>query len=140
MPNHSIYRRQAEKNENTAIAAQSGFPDWAVIMCFYAALHWVNDYAYCNNEMEELKPEFYIDENGNKPSEHGARKKYVRKIARSKKISSLESAYKKLFDESMKARYLQGLENDNCTAVEHYLEAGVQFCFNYLNQIKKGLS
>jgi hypothetical protein len=51
----SVYRRQAESNEQTAIAAKKGFPDWAVIMCFYAALHWVNDYAFHQGEIEELE-------------------------------------------------------------------------------------
>ncbi len=51
----------------------------------------------------------------------------------------LETAYKNLFDESMKARYLKELEDENCTAREHYLETGIQFCFDYLEQVKKGL-
>ncbi|MEP0755724.1 hypothetical protein NDA03_26435 [Trichocoleus sp. Lan] len=139
MPNHSVYRRQAEKNENTAKAAQSGFFDWAVIMCFYAALHWVNDYAFRNNEMGKLEPSFYVDENGKKPSEHGARLRYVKRVARRTGYMELETAYKNLFAESMKARYLQGLEEEDCTAVDHYKTVGVQFCFDYLEKVKKGL-
>jgi hypothetical protein len=136
MPNHSVYRQQAEKNEITAKAAKNGFPDCAVIMCFYAALHWVNDYAFRNNEMIDLNPTFYSNEISN----HEARKKYVKKIARQRRYMKLETAYKNLFDESMKARYLKELEDENCTAREHYLETGIQFCFDYLEQVKKGLS
>jgi hypothetical protein len=135
MESQSVYQRQAEKNEQTADAARSGFPDWAVIMCFYAALHWVNDYAFRNNEMRELEPGFHDD----RPSNHEARKRYVKKIARNKRYIDLEKAYKNLFDESMKARYLKGLEDEECTATDHYSECGVKFCFDYLEQIKKGL-
>lgn len=135
MQNPSVYRRQAEKNENTARAAQAGYSDWAVIMCFYAALHWVNDYAFRNNEMIELKKEFYSDSF----SDHTARNKYVAKIARRKNYPKLETAYKNLFEESMKARYLKDLEDEDCTATEHYSKDDVQICFEYLEQIKKGL-
>ena len=72
MPNQSVYQRQAECNEKTALAAQSGFPDWAVIMCFYAALHWVNHYALCNGDTKEL------DEGDDSP--HHIQRKYVKKF------------------------------------------------------------
>jgi hypothetical protein len=140
MVNYNVYRRQAEKNEDTAKAARSGFPDWAVIMCFYAALHWVNDYAFRNNEMINTKPSFYCDDNGKKPSEHRAKQNYIKHVARRKNNPKLETAYKNLFDESMKARYLKELEDEDCTATDYYSEVGVQFCFDYLEQIKKGLS
>jgi len=132
MPNQSVYQRQAECNEKTALAAQSGFPDWAVIMCFYAALHWVNHYALCNGDMKEL------DEGDDSP--HHIRRKYVKKISRENKWRDLEECYELLFRASMTARYLRGLEDLDRTAREHYATSGVQPYFDYLDKIKKRLS
>ncbi len=73
--NHSVYRQQAEFNEQTANAARFGFPDWAVIMCFYAALHWVNDHAFQAGRIQD----FSDDE---ETSPHKLRRKYVKEIAR----------------------------------------------------------
>lgn len=132
MTEPSIYRRQAELNEQTARAAQLGFPDWAVIMCFYAALHWVNDYAFRQGDIGE----FESDDD----SPHGLRRKYVKRIARSKGWRDLEEAYELLYRASMTARYLRDLEDLNITAREHYATHDIQFCFDYLEVIKKRLS
>lgn len=132
MPDPNVYQRQAECNEKTAKAAQSGFPDWAVIMCFYAALHWVNHYAFCNGDINEF-------DNGD-DSPHQLRRKYVQKIARKNKWPDLEKYYELLFQASMTARYLRGLEDLNRTAVAHYSKSGVECYFDYLDKIKKRLS
>ncbi len=42
----SIYEQHARLNEEIAKIAHTEAPEWAIIMYFYAALHWVNDYAY----------------------------------------------------------------------------------------------
>ncbi|MBG1257737.1 MULTISPECIES: hypothetical protein [Nostoc] len=133
MPNQSIYQQQAEFNEKTAIAAQSGFPDWAVIMCFYAALHWVNDYAFREGNIKEF-------DTNDDYSPHKLRRMYVKKIAKLNRWNDLEEAYELLYRASMTARYLRGLENQNCTAREYYAKNGVQFCFDDLEKIKKRLS
>lgn len=132
MPDPSVYRRQAELNEKTALAAQTGFPDWAVIMCFYAALHWVNDYAFRQGDIGEF------DDDDTSP--HKLRRHYVQKISRKNKWRDLEEAYELLFRASMTARYLRGLEGLNRTAREHYTKNGVQFCFDYLEVVKSRLS
>jgi hypothetical protein len=130
----SIYRKQAILNEETAKAARLGFPDWAVVMCFYAALQWVNDYAFRQGKIQEFN---VGDEN---ISPHKLRKTFVKKVARENKWNDLEEAYELLYRASMTARYLRGLENQNCTAREHYAKNGVDFCFQYLETIKKRLS
>ena len=45
MTDRSIYFQQAQANEESAKMAQKDSPEWAIIMYFYAALHYVNDYA-----------------------------------------------------------------------------------------------
>jgi hypothetical protein len=131
MPEDSVYRRQARSNEETAKAARSGFPDWAVIMCFYAALHWINDYALRHGEIDS----FDVSDS----SPHSARRKYVKKLARAKRWEDLQDAYEILFRASMTARYLQDLEELNCSAREHYKKYGVDFCFDCLKTIKNRL-
>jgi hypothetical protein len=135
----SVYCRQAESNEQTAIAAKKGFPDWAVIMCFYAALHWVNDYAFHQGEIEELEGTGDKDTSQNL---HKLRRLYVKKIARINNWRDLEEAYELLFRASMTARYLRGLESLNRTAREHYSnnESFVQNCFDDLAIVKSRLS
>ncbi len=133
MPNLSVYQQQAEFNEQTAKAAQSGFPDWAVIMCFYAALHWVNDYAFRQGDIKNF------ENDGDSDSPHKRRRMYVKKIAKQNNWKDLEEAYELLYRVSMTARYLEGLEKQNCTAREHYAKNDIQFCFEYLEKIKKRL-
>lgn len=113
-PNQNIYQLQAEINEKNAELAQKDFPEWAIIMYFYAALHWINDYAYQKNELDKFnKVEGY--------SQHGLRRNYVKEIAQRKNCRELYSSYNFLFNESLLARYL---ENDceclDCTAKEYY--------------------
>jgi hypothetical protein len=131
--NQSVYRQQAELNEQTANAARSGFPDWSVIMCFYAALHWVNDHAFREGRIQE----FSDDED---TSPHKRRRMYVKGIARKNKWPDLEDAYELLYRGSMTARYLRGLEELNCTARKYYADNNIQFYFDYLETVKKRLA
>jgi hypothetical protein len=135
----SVYRRQAESNEQTAIAAKKGFPDWAVIMCFYAALHWVNECAFQQGEIEELEE---AGDSDSSQTLHKIRRSYVKKIARKNKWRDFEDAYELLFRASMTARYLRGLESLNRTAREHYSnnDTVVQACFDALEVVKSRLS
>ncbi|NEP60724.1 MAG: hypothetical protein F6K31_27640 [Symploca sp. SIO2G7] len=132
MPEESVYRRQAKVNEDTANAARLGFPDWAVIMCFYAAIHWINDYAFRQGEKID-------DSDVSDSSPHKARGKYVKKLARAKKWGDLQDAYATLFRASMTARYLKDLEGKDRTAREHYAIYGVDFAFDCLKTIKNRL-
>jgi hypothetical protein len=152
----SIYQQQAEWNEATAQAAKKGFPDWAVIMCFYAALHWVNYHACLSGKIEELKVNESVS--GRTLTQHDLKKRYVQKIAREDKqaveakykspknnqfkegrqrAKELEDAYKLLYSASMRARYLDGL---SITAKEHYSGKDIDEYFHYLIVIKERFS
>lgn len=137
MTSDNVYKRQAEFNEQEAITAQNNCPDWAVIMFFYAALHWINHYAYENNELEAL----FEKERKSNDSMHKIKRDYVVQIAKNNNFKDLEKAYKYLFNASMTARYLENLDED-ITAREYYLrnKAEVSQCFRYLQDIKKKLS
>jgi hypothetical protein len=41
MPQDFVHQSQAEHNEKAANFVKNAYPDWAVTMCFYAAIHWV---------------------------------------------------------------------------------------------------
>ncbi|ALB40268.1 MAG: hypothetical protein HEQ13_20045 [Dolichospermum sp. DEX189] len=58
MTEPSIYLLQSQANEESAKIAQKYFPEWAIIMYFYAALHLINDYALELNQIDLLKPIF----------------------------------------------------------------------------------
>ncbi|NEQ71405.1 MAG: hypothetical protein F6K21_39760, partial [Symploca sp. SIO2D2] len=104
----------------------------AVVMCFYAALHWINDYASRQGEK--------IDNFGaSDSSQHSARWKYVKKLARAKNWGDLQDAYETLFRASITARYLKDLEGLDCSAREHYAKYGVDFAFDCLKTIKNRL-
>jgi hypothetical protein len=109
----SIYHLQAKANEESAKIAQEEFPEWAIIMYFYAALHFINDYAYERDELDKLQG-------------HSSRRQYVKDIARDIRQRDLIARYDDLFGESLLARYLEKEENNGefteleCTAREHY--------------------
>ncbi|MTJ10682.1 hypothetical protein [Anabaena sp. UHCC 0204] len=159
MPEASIYREQALLNENTAQAAKQGFCDWAVIMCFYSALHWVNYHAYTNGNSQELILDKSKYSKGTRiPTLHDLKFYYVEKIVNedSKKlrdtfqnsnnknykekleeVRKLQVAYESLFNASMRARYLHYLTT---TSRAHYTSQNIEYFFNNLEIIKKRLS
>ena len=101
-------------------------------MCFYAALHWVNDYAFRQGELEA----FSSDDD----SPHSLRRKYVKRIARRERWRDLEESYELLYRASMTARYLAGLENLGRTARKHYADINIQLYFESLDVIRKRLN
>jgi hypothetical protein len=44
-PSAQMHYEQAELNEKAALVVKEHQPDWAVTICFYAALHWIEGYA-----------------------------------------------------------------------------------------------
>ncbi|MBE9233762.1 hypothetical protein IQ231_19335 [Cuspidothrix issatschenkoi LEGE 03284] len=161
MPEASIYQEQAKLNEDIAqTAKKAGFSDWAIIMCFYSALHWVNYHAYNNGNSKDL----IIDKSKYKdekriPTAHDLKKIYVQKIAREDyqilkdkykypkeksllkkeaiELQKLEKAYEILFNASMTARYLDGL---TITARDYYKSQDIEYYFEKLEIIKKRFS
>ncbi|WP_353930224.1 hypothetical protein WJM97_18285 [Okeanomitos corallinicola TIOX110] len=95
------YLQQAKSNEQAAKSLENTFPDWAVTICFYAALHCVEYYACVRgSDIEQEYP-------GKSP--HERRRNYVIGLASQLKNRNLRKVYQDLEDESRKARYLQNL-------------------------------
>ncbi|MDF5733249.1 MAG: hypothetical protein PUP92_36015 [Rhizonema sp. PD38] len=98
------YLEQAQSNQQAAHSVEKSYPDWAVTMCFYAALHWVEHYACVEgSNIEQEYP-------GRSP--HESRRDYVDELARRLRNRNLRNAYEDLEKESRKARYLPGLNTD----------------------------
>ena len=116
MTEPSIYLLQAKANEESAKMSQKEFPEWAIIMYFYAALHLINDYALEVNQIDILK----VDEDS-KTSQHYLRRGYVKSISNYINCQDLQASYNFLFNESLLARYLVN-KNDilECSAREYY--------------------
>ncbi|MEI6442912.1 MAG: hypothetical protein WCO29_07245 [Nostocales cyanobacterium ELA583] len=95
------YLEQAKTNEQAARDLEKTYPDWAVTICFYAALHWVEYYA-CKKGCD-------INQEYPGPSPHSSRKDYIRELAFELGNRSLRNAYIELESESRKARYLQDI-------------------------------
>lgn len=161
MPEASIYKEQALLNENTAQAAKQGFCDWAVIMCFYSALHWVNYHAHTNGNSQELILDKSQYPKGTRvPTLHDLKFYYVQKIVNEdaeklidtfqnsnknnknykeklEEVKKLRVAYERLLNASMKARYLHDLTT---TSRAYYTSQNIEYFFNDLEIIKKRLS
>jgi hypothetical protein len=96
---------QAEHNERAARSTEGNYPDWAVTMYFYAALHWVEHYAKkkgCDIQID------YSD--GRSP--HECRRMYISDVAYEQSRRTLRTDYEELENESRKARYLEGLNSN----------------------------
>ena len=136
MSKQSIYEQQAKLNEENARKAHTESPEWAIIMYFYAALHWVNNYAHKRGEMSQLQ------DTNKTTSPHTLRKRYVKKVSKHKgNEDKLYENYKFLFDESMVARYLEDGEFEciNMTSREYYKECNIKDYIDSLETIKKML-
>lgn len=117
LPTAEVHRKQAENNEKIAQSIREDSPDWAVTICFYAALHWIECYA------KHMGVNIYAQYSGNSP--HERRRYYVYDIAHDFEQLNLRRAYEKLERESKKTRYLQNLdrEADKYCTIERVTEA-----------------
>jgi hypothetical protein len=97
----SKYRNQANFNHKLAHESREAFPDWAVTICFYTALHLVENFA-CERA---------VDIGGySQRSPHDARRLYVRDLARDLNNRNLRIVYEELERESKRSRYLKDLD------------------------------
>ncbi|WP_066426885.1 hypothetical protein [Anabaena sp. 4-3] len=97
------YLEQAKINEQAARSIQQSYPDWAVTMCFYAALHLIEHYACIKGfDIEQYKEQ-------DQESRHTTRRKYVDDLAVQLRSRNLRIAYTYLEQESRKARYLKDI-------------------------------
>ncbi len=140
----NTYRLQAESNERAARAAQENYPDWAVTMCFYSAIYWVNDYALLKGVDISLEYDPSLSTTPNKlPTMHQRRWNYIQNLSFQKDSNKLRKAYSWLWSESKKARYLENIESLKCTAYDYYINnkfVKVKSAFSYLSVIKTELS
>ena len=101
MPTEQLHQEQAEANEKAANQIKQTIPDWAVTICFYAALHYVERYA--KRKGDDIENDYQGQ------SLHVSRRKYVNDIAFKLRNRSLRIAYENLERASRKARYLEKL-------------------------------
>jgi hypothetical protein len=103
-------------------------------MYFYAALHWVNNYALKRGEISQLQ------DMSKTTSPHKLRRYYVKRVSRYKgNEDELYVNYKFLFSESMIARYLEDEEFNciNSNAREYYRECNIKDYIDSLETIKR---
>jgi hypothetical protein len=125
-----MLNEQAQRNEEAAKSVETSFPDWAVTMCFYAALHWVESYA--KKKGDDI-------ERYDGSTRHQRRRKYIADLAYSLGNRRLRIAYEDLETESRRARYLEGLDT---SAIAYYKShtPKVRDSFQKLQSIKQLLS
>ena len=111
MPGFGIHLKQAAHNKDAALkAAQSGCPDWAVTMCFYAALHYVK-------ACEAFRADNIYRDYPNEPNQHERILSYVYDLDKTPD-NSVFAAYETLLEASKIARYLSTIKT---SARHHFL-------------------
>jgi hypothetical protein len=121
------YLRQARNNEQAARNIKDDYPDWAITICFYAALHCVEYYA-CSKKCD-IKSEYPA------PSPHESRRDYIFDLGEQLGNRNLRKVYQDLEDESQRARYLKNISTD--TKSYYTNNKKVNQSFQNLQQIKQ---
>lgn len=93
---------QAKNNEQAARSIRDSYPDWAVTMCFYAALHLVEYYA-CVNGID-IASQYPLSK-----SVHDSRRNYVIDFSYELRNKNLRKVYEDLEEESKVARYMKNI-------------------------------
>ncbi len=133
MPSEQSHREQAEYNEQAAASIRDTSPDWAVTMCFYAALHWVEWYAKVRGD--DLDRQYQ-----NCKSPHDRLLAYVYDIAKNRKYRDLNKAYNDLKNASQISRYLTDIPTNSRMHYTRLNPRGVDKSFDNLEIIKKRLN
>ena len=133
MPSEQSHRQQAEYNEEAAHSIRNTFPDWAVTMCFYAALHWVEWYAKVHEQDLERQDQNYS-------SPHDRLLAYVFDIARNRQDKDLNKAYQYLKNASQRARYLEGIRTNSRIYYSRHNTRDVDKSFDNLQIVKQRLN
>lgn len=128
MPQAEAHRQQAEFNEAAANDVELKYPEWAVTMRFYAALHWVEWYA--QNKGDELPLA---------PSPHDRRSAYIRNLAKQLKRDDLLIAYNELQRDSQIARYLETLKTNSRIHFDRHNRSRVSTSLSNLQLVKRVL-
>ena len=133
MPSEHSHSEQAKYNEEAALSIRDTSPDWAVTMCFYAALHWVEWYAKVQgDDLERQYPNY--------PSPHDRLLAYVFKIAKNRQYRDLNKAYQELKNASQIARYLTDIRTDSRIHYSRYKTREVDQSFDNLRIVKERLN
>ncbi len=151
MPSLTTHIQQAELNEEAALFNQDSFPHVAIIMCFYAALHYVEAYAaWHNDNIYELYSDPVEIDAGCSPvsskgatqqkrlTQHQRYQSYVDDIATDNGWDDLPVIYEQLRKASEKARYLKGIKDKNKTSGRHF-KLGADFYIAKLQLLKASL-
>ena len=100
--------RQARHNDQVATAITAAAPDWAAVVYFYAAMHYVEAYAARMQQPHDLS--------------HEERRRLV---YRTKELRPVQGEYRKLYEYSVAARY-QCLANGHELLNPQYVATRVQ--------------
>jgi hypothetical protein len=133
MPSKQSHREQAEYNEEAALSIRDTSPDWAVTMCFYAALHWVEWYAKVRGD--ELARQYQ-----NYPSPHDRLLAYVFDISKNPQYRDLNKAYNDLKNASQISRYLTDIKTNSRLYYSRYKTREVDKSFDNLQIVKERLN
>jgi hypothetical protein len=128
MANINVHLQQADLNERAALDNQITHPHVSVIMCFYAALHYVEAYAVWRGD--DIYQLYSTD-----LSQHKRRSRYVSDVAIENGSRALSRAYEKLYQASMKARYLEGIKTNSV----HHFKIATDFYIKQLEEVKAEL-
>ena len=107
MASQDEHKKQAAYNCEAAQRVEQNIPDWAITMCFYAALHYVETYAIRTNV--DIKNDYPKKSCSRKPSLHEKRRDYIEDLAYHLRNRNLRKAYSNLEKESKNSRYINEL-------------------------------
>ena len=133
MPSEQSHREQAEYNEQAAASIRDTSPDWAVTMCFYAALHWVEWYAKVRGDDLDRQYQNY-------PSPHDRLLAYVFDIAKNPQYRDLNKAYNDWKNASKISRYLTDIRTNSRLYYSRYKTREVDKSFDNLPIVKQRLN
>jgi hypothetical protein len=133
MPSEQSHREQAEYNEQAAASIRDTSPDWAVTMCFYAALHWVEWYAKVRGDDLDRQYQNY-------PSPHDRLLAYVFDIAKNPQYRDLNKAYNDWKNASKISRYLTDIRTNSRLYYSRYKTREVDKSFDNLQIVKQRLN
>jgi hypothetical protein len=139
-----IHIQQAELNEEGALYNQLKYPHICIVMCFYAALQYVEGYAaWFGDDIYALYTD--VEEVDQRTGElkrrrltqHERLEMYVTDISVRDSCEDLSISYKRLHRASNTARYLKGIKDKNKTAGQHF--KGADFYIERLQIVKTRL-
>ena len=145
MPSLITHIKQAEFFEESALYNQENYPPVAIIMCFYAALHYVEAYAvWHGHDIYSRYADVNVDQDScsnetklRRLTQHERYQSYVHDIAVENDSEDLFAAYKRLHRASSTARYLKHIKEKDKTAYQHF--KGANFYIERLQIVKSAL-